>query len=117
MWPRWLASRVIPPPLSTAANCWWSPVISTLALARSASAAISARWVIEMVLPSSMTIRVRSASRSPGSLIWCRNRVEFHALPIPASASTLRAACEAVTPITCPPLASHARAASHCDWR
>ena len=65
---------------------------------------------MDMVLPSSMTISVRSASRSPGPLIWCRNWVEFHALLIPAWASTFRAACEVVIPITCPPLACHARA-------
>ena len=43
-----------------------------------------ARWFIEMVLPSSIMMRVRSGSHSPTSLIRLRNRVEFHALLIPA---------------------------------
>jgi hypothetical protein len=86
--------------------------MSNLALFLSARRTISARWVIEMVLPSSMTIRVRSGSHSPTSLIRLRNRVEFHALLIPARASTFRAACDVVIPITRPPLACHARAAA-----
>ena len=93
------------PPPSTAASCSWSPARTSLQPLRAAYSVSAARWVMEIMEPSSARISepggIRPCSRSASS------RVVFAATWTPAARSSLVAFWEVAVPKTGP---SQARA-------
>ena len=105
-WPSRSASSVMAPPPSTAASCSWSPASTSLKLFRAAYSVSAARWVMEIMEPSSARIREPGGTRP--SVRSVRSRVVLAATWTPAARSSLVAFWEVAVPNTGP---SHTDAA------